>query len=355
MRGKARRQVLLGKGRGEDCPDREPDRRCGATEADGRSSRRVASIDLRRNRRTHPGQSFTWPRSPFPFPKRLLPLLFLLLAAAIGFADDAPKAAAVEFTTDLAAAQAKAKTEGRPLLVLVEPKWFASADVARLDREILATDDAMKALEPFTRVRVSESEDREVHVRHRVQFRGYPLAVVLDADGTFLGSTSGLPAEEAAKAWPARVAAIAPRAKRMKELRAALAGTPEDPQTLFDLALLHAEAGEGDRAIALFDRMVAADPNGPAERLGEARWHVLRIGAVRAMAERRFADVDTACQRWLRRFASHARAPEALWLQSSALCLSGEKDRAKEIWKGLVEKSPGTDAARRAKAALDAL
>ena len=40
--------------------------------------------------------------------------------------------------------------------------------------------DAKKALEPLVRVRVGESEDREVHVRHRVQFRGYPLAVVLD-------------------------------------------------------------------------------------------------------------------------------------------------------------------------------
>lgn len=313
------------------------------------------SFGLRTNHRPTPRRSSKWPRSPFPFPKRLLPLAFLLLAVATGLADDAPKAAAVEFASDLAAAQAKARSDGRPLLLLVEPKWFASADVARLDKEVLGTDEAKKALEPFVRVRVAESEDREVHVRHRVQFRGYPLAVVLGADGSFLGATSGLPAEDAAKAWPARVAEIPPRAQRMKELRAALAARPEDPQTLFDLAMLHAQADEGDRAIALFDRMEAADPNGPAERLGEARWQVLRIGAVRALAERRFADVDVACQKWLRRFASHARAPDALWLQSSALLLGGEKDRAKEIWKALVEKNPGTDAARRAKLALDGL
>jgi len=141
----------------------------------------------------------------------------------------------------------------------------------------------------------------------------------------------------------------------MKELRATLVAKPEDPQALFDLALLHVEAGEPDRAIALFDRMEAADPHAPVERLGEARYQVLRVNAVRAIADKRFADVDPACQKWLRRFASHARAPEVLLLQANALYLAGEKDRAKEIWKGLVEKNAGTDAARRAKAALDGL
>jgi tetratricopeptide (TPR) repeat protein len=207
------------------------------------------------------------------------------------------------------------------------------------------------------RVRVAESEDREIHARYRVQFRGYPLALVLASDGSYLGSTSGIPAENAAPEWLLRVASIPPRAKRMQELRDALAKKPEDPQTLFDLAMLHVEADEPDRAIALFDRMEAADGSagGTSERVGEARFQVLRINAVRALADKRFADVDPVCQKWLRRFATHARAPEVLLLQANALYLAGEKDRAKEIWKGLVEKSAGTDAARRAKAALDQL
>jgi hypothetical protein len=276
-------------------------------------------------------------------------------AAIAAFADDAAKPAPVEFLTDLAAAQAKAKTESKPLLVLVVPKWFASPEVARLDKDVLTGDDARKALEPFVRVRVAENEDREVHVRHRVRFQGYPLALVLDADGSFLGSTSGLPAEDAAKTWPARVAAIPPRAKKMKELRAALAAKPEDPQTLFDLAMLLVENGEPDRAVALFDRMEAADPDCPPERLGEARFQVLRISAVRALADRRFADVEPLCQKWLRRFASHPRAPDVLLLEADALFLAGEKDRAKEIWKTLVEKHTGTDAANRAKSALAGL
>jgi len=278
-----------------------------------------------------------------------------LLLAAVAFGDDAPKPAGVAFLTDLATAAAQAKAEARPLLVLVAPKWYDAPEVVRLDKEVLGGEDATKALEAFVRVRITESEDHEVHVRHRLRFAGYPLAVVFDAEGSYLGSTSGLPAEEPAKAWPARVAAIPPRAAKMKALRAALAAKPEDPQTLFDMAMLHVEAGEENRAIALFDRMEAADPNAPPERLGEARYQVLRIGTVRALADRRFADVDPVCQKWLRRFATHARAPEVLLLQANALYLNGEKDRARAIWKGIVEKNAGTDAAKRAKAALDAL
>jgi TolA-binding protein len=270
-------------------------------------------------------------------------------------ADDAAKPAAVEFGSDLVVAQATAKSSTKPLLVLVVPKGYAGPDAARLDKEVLSGDDAKKALEAFVRVRVVEGEDKEVHARHRLKFAGYPLALVLDADGAFLGSTSGLPAEDAARAWPARVAAIPPRAKRMKELRATLAEKPEDPATLFDLALLHVEAGEPDRAAVLFERMETADPDGPAERLGEARYQVLRIESARALAEKRFADVEPLCRKWLRRFETHVRAPDVRLLEATALFLVGEKDKAKEIWKSLVEKHAGTDAAKRAKAALDGL
>lgn len=282
-------------------------------------------------------------------------LLLLLLFAALSRADDAPKAAAVDFMGDLPAAQAKAKAEAKPLLVLVTPKWYDANEVVRLDKEVLSTADARKTLDHFVRVRVAESEDREVHVRHRLRFAGYPAAVVFGADGTFLGSTSGLPSEDVAKEWLARVAAIAPRAQKMKELRATLAAKPEDPQTLFDLALLHVEAEEPDRAIALLDRMEVAEENAPVDRLGEARYQVLRINAVRALADKRFADVEPLAQKWLRRFATHARAPDVQLLQANALYLAGDKDRAKEMWKVLVEKNVGTDAARRAKAALDQL
>jgi hypothetical protein len=285
----------------------------------------------------------------------------LLVLTGVSFADDAPKPAppptSVEFGTDLAAAQAKAKADAKPLLVLVVPKWYASPEAARLDKDVLCGDDAKKTLEPFVLVRVAESEDREVHARYRVQFRGYPLSLVLATDGSFLGSTSGIPAEEAAKTWLLRVASIPPRAKKMQELRDALAAKSEDPRTLFELALLHVEADEPDRAIALFDRMEAADGSagGPSDRVGEARFQVLRIGVVRALADKRFADVDPVCQKWLRRFATHARAPDVLLLQANALYLAGEKDRAKEIWKGVIDKNAGTDAARRAKLALDGL
>lgn len=284
----------------------------------------------------------------------------LALAAAIALtavaAEDPPaKPVPVAFGDDLAAAQKEAREAKRPLLVLVVPTWFESPEAARLDAEVLATDDARRALDPFVRVRLREGEEREVHARHRDRFDGYPLAVVLDPEGAFLGSVSGLPAEEVGKTWCARVASIPPRAQRMKELRALLAAKPEDPQALFDLALLHVEAAEPDRALPLFERMEAAAPDGPLDRLGEARYQVLRIQAVRALAERRFGDVDPACQKWLRRFASHPRAPDALLLQANALFLAGEKDRATEIWKTLAEKHAGTDAARRAKAALDGL
>jgi len=280
-------------------------------------------------------------------------LCLLLLLVASSFADDAAKPAALEFGTDFAAAQAGAKKDGKALLVLVVPSAFASPEVARLDKEILVGDEAKKALEPFVRVRVSEGEDHEIHAARRIKFAGYPLAFVLDADGSFLGSTSGVPAEDAAKTWPARVAAIAPRAKKMKELRAALVAKPEDPTTLFDLATLHVEAGEGERAVALFERMEAADPDCPADRLGEARYQILRVEVVRALAEKRFADVEPLCRKWLRRFDAHARAPDVRLLEADALFLVGEKDKAKEIWKSIVEKSVGTDAAKRAKAALD--
>ena len=268
----------------------------------------------------------------------------------------APVPEPVKFETDLEAARARSKAEGKPLLLLVVPGWYESPEVKRLDDEVLRSADAHTALEPFVRVRLTETEDREIHVRHRVGSRGHRLGFVLDSDGTFLGSTAGLPSGDATAAWPARVAAIPARARRMHELRNVLAAKPEDPQTLFDLALLHIEGAEPERALALFARMEAAagDEFAP-DRLGEARFHVFRIGAVRAMEERRFGDVEPAALKWLRRFRDHARRAEVLLVQANARFLAGERDRAREVWQQLQDEHPGTDAAKRAADAMKQL
>lgn len=294
--------------------------------------------------------------------RTLLPAAALLCLAVGAFAQDAapveqpsetkadaaePAPAGLEFGDDLEAARERARAEKKPLLIVAVPDWYESPGWTRLRDETLASEDA-RQLEAFVRVRVRESRDREVHVRHRLRYGGYPLAVVLAPTGGYLGHVSGLPASTAPTGWVERVAAIPARSQRMTELRTALEDTPEEPGVLFELAGLHVEAGETERAVALYERMERADPLGPPERLAEARYQRLRHAAVKALEAKKFGDVEAHCRKWLRRFAEHDRAPEVLLLQANARFLAGDADGAREVWDALIEKHADSDAAKRA-------
>jgi hypothetical protein len=265
------------------------------------------------------------------------------------------KPAPVAFGDDLAAAQATARAEGKPLLVVAVPDWYACPEAQRLREEVLASDAAREKLDGFVRVLVEESPDREVHVRHRVAARGYPLAVVLSAKGDFLGSTSGLPSEDAASAWPARIAEIPARHARIKALQAKLREEPESPAMLLELAGLHLENREADRADALLARLDAADPEDASGLLGEARFLRLRIANAKLLATKQFTEVEPLCNKWLRRFREHARRPDVLLLRANALYLTDKKDDARALWKEIGEEHPKTNAAKRAKKALSEL
>ncbi len=256
---------------------------------------------------------------------------------------------ALAFGDDLDAARAAAKASGKPLLVVAVPDWYESPAWERLEKEILADTAARAPLEGFERVLVKESQDREVHVRHRVQARGYPLAIVLGADGSFLGARSGLPGGEA-KQWPKTLAAIPGRAKRIAELRTAL-DAAEEPGTLFELGSLLVEAGEGARADAVFERYERAADNPPAKRLGEARYQRLRHAVLDLLEKRSFTSVESLCLKWRRRFADHDRAAAVLLLQANARFLGGNEPGARELWERLEkdhEKSPEAATAKKA-------
>jgi tetratricopeptide (TPR) repeat protein len=302
---------------------------------------------------------------------RLLPLTLVLLAAAPALAQDGdaepeppavqPPAPAEEaqeaapepitFGDSLDEARATAKEQGKPLLVVSVPDWYASPAWKQVEDDVLADADAAQPLAGFVRVVVKETRDREVHVRHRVPFEGYPLAVVLSSDGSYLGHTSGLPAM-GVDTWATRIAAIPARAERIAALREKLDAAPEDPGVLYELGLALVEAGESDRADALFERMEQADPLAPADRLGEARYHRLRHRIIDLMEARKFPDVEGLCLRWRRRFAEHARAPDVLLLQANAHFLAGEAPDARALWEQIAKDHADSDAAKSAKKAL---
>lgn len=258
----------------------------------------------------------------------------------------------VTFGDSLDDARAAAKESGKPLLVVSVPDWYESPAWKRLESGVL--DDAAKTapLREFELVLVKETRDREVHVRHRVPYAGFPLAVVLSSEGTYLGHTSGLPAVGEPSAWVGRIAAIPDRAQRIAELRKRLDAAPEDPDVLFELGKVLADAGENDRADALFERMEQADPLAPAERLGEARYLRLRFQTIRLLASRKFKDVEGPCLRWRRRFADHARLPDVLLLQANAQFLAGQQAEARTIWQTLVDDHAESAAAKTAEKAL---
>ncbi len=261
----------------------------------------------------------------------------------------------VAFGDDLAAAQEEARSSGRPLLVVAVPDWYESPMWRRVEKDVLAKVEVARPLTDFVRVRVAETRDREVHVRHRLPFAGYPLAVVLSAEGTYLGHESGLPGDGDVTAWPRRLAAIPARAAKVAALRKRLDVDPEDALVLFELGRLLADAGESDRADALFVRMERADPLAPAERLGEARYLQLRHAVVDLMEKMSFGDVEGRCLRWRRRFATHERLADVLLLQANARFLSNRHDDAKELWEVLVKDHADTSAGKSAKKALAGL
>jgi len=263
--------------------------------------------------------------------------------------DDGPAPLAIG--KDLASARAQARTEKKPLLVLAGPAWYAHPAVKQLDETVIPSDAARKALGGFVIVRVDESEDRDVHVRHRLRDRGYPLAVVLSAEGGFLGSVSGL--DE--KTWVDKVAAVPERHARIQELLGALRDRPEHPATLLALAKLRLETDEPDRAEALLERLELADRYHRSGLLAETRYLRLRIAAVNAFVARRFTDVESLCLKWLRRFEDAEQRPEVLLLQANARFLAGDHERAKKVWNEIVEKHADTPAAAKAKAATEKL
>ncbi len=275
--------------------------------------------------------------------------------AAAGGAEAPAQPAPLAFGGDLDAAREAARRDGKALLLVVVPDWFESPAWKRVESQVLPDAKASAPLADFVRVLVRETRDREVHVRHRLAFAGYPLAVVLDSEGRYLGHVSGVPAEGEGVAWPERLAAIPPRAARIAELRTRLAAAPEDAQLLFDLGVALSDAGEDDRADALFERMEAADPLAPAERLGEARYRRLRHAVDALLLERRFGDVEARCLRWRRRFESHARLPDVLELQANALFLAGSRDEARALWQRLVDEHADTPWAARSKERLEKL
>ena len=258
----------------------------------------------------------------------------------------------VLFGDSLDAGREAARVSKKPLLLVAVPDWYESPAWKRLEADVLADAAKTEALRAFELVLVEETRDREVHVRHRVPYAGYPLAVVLAANGTYLGHASGLPAVGQAGAWVERVAAIPARAAKIAELRKSLDASPEDPLVLFELGKALAEAGENDRADALFERMEQADPLAPADRLGEARYLRLRHRVVALLAARKFTDVEAPCLRWRRRFSEHTRLPDVLLLQANAQFLAGASAEARVLWQTLVDDHADSPAARTAEKAL---
>jgi len=267
-------------------------------------------------------------------------------------ADPAPQ---FEFAASLDDARASAKAANKPLLVVAVPDWYASPAWDRLHTAVLGDKGSVRALSGFVGVIVKESRDREVHVRHRLAVRGYPLVVVLGSEGAYLGHTSGTPAEGSEAAWASRIAEIPPRAAKIAVLRERLSAAPEDPEVLFDLGKLLADAGEADRADALFERMERAEPLGPAERMGEARYLRMRHKILGLLEAKKFGDVEPLCLHWRRRFSSHARIADVLLLQANARFLAGKADDARALWQTLVDEHADSDAGANAKNALEKL
>ncbi len=270
-------------------------------------------------------------------------------------ASEKPAEAAPEivFGNDYEAALKTARAEQRPVLVVAVPDWYESPVWASVEEQSVGTPAGRAALERFVPVLLRESNDREVHARHRVPYRTHPLAVVLDADGSYLGFLSGLPTEGGAAAWSAAVAGIVPRAKRTREVRDALAESPDDPALLLELATLLLAAGEHARADDVFARVERVEPIGNEERLGEARYQRLRMRVVDLLEQKKWGDVEPLCLKWRRRFSEHTRMPALLLLQANARFLSGQGDRARELWTRITSEHGGSDAAKRAKECLD--
>jgi hypothetical protein len=252
---------------------------------------------------------------------------------------------------DLAAARQQAAQEKKPLVVIAGPDWFEHPAVARLDDVLLQQELVRDQLQDFVLVRITEGEEREVHVRHRLPDRGYPLTVVLGPDGTFLGSVHGL----RQRTWAKQVIAVPGRHKKMQALRTELAAQPENPVPLLALAKLHLAADEPDRCDALLARLEQADRADRSGTLAEARYLRLRIGNTKALVARRFADVESICRKWLRRFKTAPQRADVLLLQANARFLNGQSEEAKTIWNELVEKHAKTPAARKAERALAGL
>jgi TolA-binding protein len=155
----------------------------------------------------------------------------------------------------------------------------------------------------------------------------------------------------AGEALPEKAAAAEPRATNADTARGTAPriapAAPASAATLFAAANLARREGQTARAIDVYEELQRRYPDAPESRAVDISLGMLRLDSGSAgSALRHF-------ERYLRA-PSAELTPEALWGKSQALARLGRIDEARETWRFIVSRHPGSAYAKAASAKLAA-
>ncbi len=192
----------------------------------------------------------------------LVVLCAIALVAPALAADEA--AGKIPWIEDWGAALAKAKKEGRPLLVDFHTSWCAFC--VKLERESFGAPDVAKlARDNFVCARLDADVQKAATLRYRPT--GFPTVVFATPTGQEIWRFEGFKNAARLRKILEKVVAVAPR---VTELAARTRTERKDPEPLLELGKIYLDLGAGERAAPLLRKASRLLPKRDAARQAEA-------------------------------------------------------------------------------------
>lgn len=274
-------------------------------------------------------------------PRRILQAtLFIGFLLVAGVVKKAASADLPEgWTTDWKTATAKAKESNKPILAVFSAEWCGPCQAMK--KEVYPEADVKKALEGWVPVYIDEKADRATMESFKVE--AFPTFVVLSPEAKeeyrFVG---GRPKEaflETLSRYP-----------RLRELKASLEKTPEDPKLWKELGTIREESDDTKGAIEAYEKASYYDPK-------DATGIADDLYLLKAIPESRegLKDSEVKLAAFEKKFPKSELIPRALFFRALVAADSDKVPEAIGFLKEGIARFPDGEFAERSKQALDYL
>ncbi|GEM_PF-898742 len=252
-----------------------------------------------------------------------------------GVREDGSVVSAVDwFDGSLEQAQAQARDQSKLIFLDIGAYWCPPCH--RLDETVFTVATVGDWLREHTlalHIDAEKGEGPEIVERYHVQ--AYPTLLLLEAGGLEKGRlVDALPPE----ALIAGLEALAEGGDVLTELTAAAAAAPDDLEAQYTLAHAHVLAAQREQAEAIFDDLLARDPDNESGVAAKVLYDRALFLTFKLDADPRRAIVELEALQ--ARFPDSPKRSQAYRIIGRAYCKLGEDDRAVAALDAMVAEDP---------------